>query len=158
MKRLILIVLVAITLHPLRGQTVDNTITPFLMFEGEAEEAMNFYVSLFDNSEITEITRYKAGEAGREGSVMLATFVLNGMKVMCIDSPGEHPFSFTPSISLYVSCTTEEEVERLFNELSEGGQVLMPLNSYPFSEKYSWVNDRFGVSWQLSLQKQGNTD
>lgn len=128
-------------------------ITTFFMFDGKAEEAMNFYTSLFDRSEIISITRYGANEAGKEGSVLHATFTLNGQEFMCIDSSITHDFTFTPSMSLYVTCDTEAEIERLYEKLSEDGTVLMPLAAYPFSEKFGWVADRFGVSWQLTLVK-----
>ncbi|MCQ6265095.1 VOC family protein [Fictibacillus sp. WQ 8-8] len=128
-----------------------SKVTPFLMFEGQAEEAMNFYVSLFDDSEITKITRYGANEGGAEGSVMKAEFSLNGQRFLCIDSSVKHEFTFTPSISMYVTCDTEEEIDRVFQKLSEDGQVLMPLGSYPFSRKFGWTSDKFGVSWQLTL-------
>jgi predicted 3-demethylubiquinone-9 3-methyltransferase (glyoxalase superfamily) len=121
------------------------------MFEGKAEEAMNFYVSLFKESSVTSIRRYGPGEAGAEGSVMHASFVLDGQPFMCIDSSVKHAFTFTPAISLFVTCDSVGEVERLYAKLSEGGQILMPLDAYPFSKKYGWVADRFGVSWQLSL-------
>lgn len=126
-------------------------VTPFLMFEGQAEEAMNFYTSLFDQSEILSIARYGPNEAGREGSVFQATFSLKGQQFMCIDSSVKHNFTFTPSISLFINCETEEEVDRLFKELSQGGAVLMPLEPYPFSPRFAWVADKFGVSWQLNL-------
>jgi len=126
-------------------------ITTFLMFTGRAEEAMNFYTSLFEGSQILDITRYGPGEAGAEGSVVHATFLINGQEFMCIDSSIEHDFTFTPAISLYVNCETEAEIDRLFEKLSQAGQVLMPLDHYPFSEKFAWVADRFGVSWQLNL-------
>jgi predicted 3-demethylubiquinone-9 3-methyltransferase (glyoxalase superfamily) len=71
-----------------------------------------------------------------------------------IDSSVRHDFTFTPAISLYVTCHSEEEVDRLCERLAEGGQVLMPLNAYPFSEKFAWVSDRYGVSWQLTLDRQ----
>ncbi|MBI4165340.1 MAG: VOC family protein [Acidobacteria bacterium] len=129
-------------------------VTTFLMFEGKAEEAMNFYTSLFENSRILSITRYGPNEAGAEGTVMHATFSLSGQEFMCIDSYVKHGFTFTPSISLYVSCETEEETERLFGKLSQGGQILMPLDRYPFSEKFGWVCDQYGVSWQLNLAKR----
>lgn len=124
-------------------------IATFLMFEGKAEEAMRFYVSLFDEARIEEIARYGPGEEGAEGSVKQARFSLNGQTFRCFDSPIGHAFTFTPSISLFVTLEREEEVEALFEKLSEGGQVLMPLDSYPFSRKFGWTNDRFGVSWQL---------
>ncbi|SHK09385.1 VOC family protein [Desulforamulus aeronauticus] len=126
-------------------------ITPFLMFTGKAEEAMNFYTSLFDQSEIIHITRYGPNEAGVEGSVLHATFSLKGQMFMCIDSSVKHAFTFTPATSLYVTCNTEEEVTRLFEQLSQDGKVLMPLGAYPFSEKFCWIEDRYGLSWQLSL-------
>lgn len=127
-------------------------IKTFLMFEGQAEEAMNFYISLFEQSEITDISRYGPDEDGKEGSVRKATFTLKGQEFMCIDSIIKHEFTFTPSLSLYVSCDTEEEIDRLFEKLSQGGNVLMPLGSYPFSKKFCWVADEFGVSWQISLE------
>ncbi|MDE3840662.1 hypothetical protein C0966_15275 [Bacillus methanolicus] len=128
-------------------------ITTFLMFDGKAEEAMNFYTSLFRQSEIISITRYGAHEAGKEGTVLHATFTLNGQEFMCIDSSVKHEFTFTPSISLYVKCDTEEEIDELYEKLSQDGEVLMPLAAYPFSEKFGWVQDKYGVSWQLNLAK-----
>ena len=127
-------------------------ITPFLMFQdGNAEEAMNFYTSIFEDSQITNIVRYGANEAGPEGTVMQATFTLKGQEFMCIDSYIKHKFSFTPSFSIFVTCNTEEELDHFYEKLNEGGQALMPLNNYGFSKKFGWVNDRFGVSWQLNL-------
>jgi len=148
---LLVILFTVFSFQPSTGQTQADKITTFLMFEGDAEEAMNFYISLFHDSEITGITRYGPEGPGEEGTVQFATFMLNGQTFIAIDSYIEHAFTFTPSISLYVQCDTEEEVDELFHTLSEGGEVLMPLNQYPFSERYGWVNDRFGVSWQLSL-------
>jgi len=129
----------------------------FLMFNGRAEEAMNLYTSVFKRSGILSITRYEASEAGAreagaEGTVQHATFTLNGQEFMCIDSSAQHAFTFTPSISIYVRCDTEEEIDTAFVKLSQDGQVLMPLDRYPFSAKFGWVSDRFGVSWQLNLE------
>lgn len=121
------------------------------MFNGQAEEAMNFYVSLFEQSEIVNITRYGAGDTGDDGTVQYATFSLKGQQVMCIDSNISHAFTFTPAISLYVVCDTVEEIDRVFGKLAQGGAILMPLDAYPFSTRYGWVQDRYGVSWQLSL-------
>src|SRR4051812_47274761 len=128
-----------------------QSIKTFLMFEGNAEAAMNFYVSLFGDAAITQVTRYGASEAGPEGSVKQADFTIDGQPFMCIDSPVKHGFTFTPSMSLFVDCETEAEIERLFAGLSEGGQVMMPLGVYPFSAKFGWAADKFGVSWQLNL-------
>lgn len=129
-----------------------HQITPFLMFEGAAEEAMQFYAALFRDSQIKRIERYGPGEPGAEGSVKLAEFSIAGQDVLCIDSPAKHQFTFTPSISLFVECDSEVELETLFGQLSENGQVLMPLGDYGFSKKFGWVNDRYGVSWQLNLR------
>jgi predicted 3-demethylubiquinone-9 3-methyltransferase (glyoxalase superfamily) len=131
-----------------------TTIRPFLMFEGRAEAAMNFYVSLFPGSEVIEILRYGPGAAGAEGSVMKATFSLGGQALMCIDSPAKHGFTFTPALSLFVDCESEEQITKLWSALVEGGAALMPLGDYGFSPKFAWVNDRFGVSWQLNLAIQ----
>ncbi len=128
-------------------------VTTFLMFEGKAEEAMNFYMSLFENSKILSITRYGPDGPGPEGTVIHATFSLGGQEFMCIDSHVKHGFTFTPSMSLYLNCSTKEEIDRLFGKLSEGGQVLMPLDRYPFSERFGWADDKYGVSWQLNLAK-----
>ena len=125
-----------------------------LMFTGQAEEAMKFYTSLFEDSEIISITRYGMNEDGIEGTVMHATISLKGQRFMCIDSPIKHDFTFTPAISLYVECETEDEIDRLFAKLSQDGKVLMPLEAYPFSAKFAWVEDKYGVSWQLSLARK----
>ncbi|WP_191876244.1 VOC family protein [Streptomyces filipinensis] len=131
--------------------TTSQKITPFLMFEGEAEEAMTFYVSLFDDAEVISVTRYGAEGPGREGSVQHATFSLAGQQFMCIDSPAKHDFTFTPAVSLFVQCASEPEIDRLYAALGEGGAALMQLGDYGFSARFGWVNDRFGVSWQLNL-------
>lgn len=126
-------------------------ITTFLMFQGRAEEAMTFYVSLFDDGEINSITRYGADGEGAEGGVQHATFTLAGQQLMCIDSPVRHEFGFTPAMSLFVQCGSAEELARLYAALAEGGRELMPLGEYGFSKRFGWVDDRFGVSWQLNL-------
>jgi predicted 3-demethylubiquinone-9 3-methyltransferase (glyoxalase superfamily) len=129
--------------------------TTFLMFEDNAEEAMTFYTSLFADSKIVNITRYGTDGPGKEGTVIHATFTLGGQQFMAIDSPGHHQFNFTPSISIFVNCSTEAEIDTAFAKLSEGGQVMMPLDKYPFAEKFGWLADKFGVSWQLSLSLGG---
>lgn len=129
-----------------------NKITPFLMFDGNAKEALNFYTSVFPQSEIINITYYKADEPGAEGTVHHAVFALNGQTFMCIDSAG-HDFTFTPAISFYITCDSEQEIDGYFEKLSKDGRILMPLAQYPFSEKFAWLADKFGVSWQLSLSK-----
>lgn len=133
---------------------MNSTVSTFLMFEGKAEEAMTFYVSLFKDASVTRIRRYGPGEpGGTEGSVMQAAFTLNGQRFMCIDSSVKHGFTFTPAMSIFITTESEAEIDMLAAKLSEGGKVLMPLGEYPFSPKFTWLADRYGVSWQLSLTK-----
>ena len=130
-------------------------IITFLMFvgdkHGKAEEAINFYVSLFPDSSIDSIERYGPDEQEHQGTVKVATFTINAQKFMAIDSAAAHKFTFTPAISLYAACESKEEVVKFYDELSAGGQILMPLDDYGFSPQFGWVNDRFGVSWQINL-------
>jgi predicted 3-demethylubiquinone-9 3-methyltransferase (glyoxalase superfamily) len=122
-----------------------------LMFSGQAEEAISFYTAAFDDSGIEFLERYGPGYPGPEGQVVHARFRLKGQLFMAMDSHVEQPFSFTPKISFFVTCADEPEIDRLFAALSEGGSVLMALDEYPFATKYAWVQDRYGVSWQLTL-------
>lgn len=133
--------------------TMEQRIYPFLTFQkGDAEEAMNFYISLFEDSKIIDLQRWGSEMPGKEGQIMHATFSLNGMKFMASDSPPVHNWDFTPAVSNFVECEDEEELERLYSKLSEGGMIAMPLDNYGFSQKFGWVIDRFGVSWQLNLK------
>ena len=129
-----------------------RAVATHLMFEGAAEEAMSFYVSLFPGSEITQVTRYGPGEPGKEGTVKRADFKLIGHDLICIDSPVKHGFTFTPSVSIFVDCESAAELDEAFNRLAAGGKVLMPLDNYGFSTRFGWCQDRFGVSWQLNLR------
>lgn len=134
-------------------EEMKTQITTFLTFqENNAEEAMNFYVELFDNSKILNIQRYGKGGSGKEGTIMKAVFELNGKQFICSDSFIKHDWNFTPAISNWVECKSESELERLFSKLSVNGKVMMPLDNYGFSQKFAWVADRFGISWQLNLQ------
>lgn len=128
-----------------------HAVTPFLMFEGSAEAAVNFYVSLLPGSAIERIERYGTGGPGAEGSVKRADFTVAGQPLIAIDSPIKHAFTFTPSVSLFVDCESEAELDEAFGQLSDGGSVLMPPANYGFSTKFTWVSDRYGVSWQLNL-------
>ena len=129
-----------------------KSITTFLMFNGCAEQAINFYVSLFTHSKIDLIERYSDDEGGEEGTVKFARIIINGLTLMCIDSNQKHDFKFTPSISLFVDCLSQIEIEHLYKSFMEEGKALMPLDDYGFSEQFAWVTDRFGVSWQLNFQ------
>jgi predicted 3-demethylubiquinone-9 3-methyltransferase (glyoxalase superfamily) len=125
---------------------------PFLMFqENNAEEAMNFYVGLFKDAKVIERTLAAAGGPGKEGSLQRGVFEFKGQAVLCYDSPIKHAFAFTPAISFFIDCDSEDEIEMLAKALSGGGTTLMPLGAYGFSRKFAWVGDRFGVTWQLNL-------
>ncbi|TMP88742.1 VOC family protein [Pseudoalteromonas ruthenica] len=134
-----------------------KSILTSLMFVGDqagkCEEAIKFYTSLFCDAEIIDIQYYTADEHEPEGSVKRAKFHINGREFMALDSHLNHPFSFTPSISLYIECQSLSEIESLFRTLAEGGTELMPLDNYAFSHRFGWLNDRYGVSWQLNLSQ-----
>ena len=130
---------------------MNSFLAPFLMFEGQAEEAATLYVSLIPDSAILALERWRAGEPGTEGRVKLARLKLGDLEVKCSDSPVAHKFTFTPSMSMFLQCRSEAEFERLAAALSAGGAFLMPPGDYGFSRKFAWANDRFGVSWQLNL-------
>ena len=133
--------------------TTSRQIATFLTFQKEnAEQAMNFYINLFDNSKVVNIKRWEKGGPAKEGTIMHATFTLDGNLFMCSDSPPIHEWDFTPAVSNYVECKDMIELENLFEKLSENGKVMMPLNNYGFSQKFGFLEDQFGVSWQLNLQ------
>jgi predicted 3-demethylubiquinone-9 3-methyltransferase (glyoxalase superfamily) len=112
-------------------------ITPFLWFNDQAEEAMNFYVSIFRNSKVGRVSRYGDAGPGKSGSVMSATFQLEGQEFHALNGGPQYPF--TPAISLFVSCETQEEVDTLWDTLSAGGAP----------QQCGWLQDRFGLSWQI---------
>ena len=112
-------------------------IIPFLWFDGKAEEAMNFYISIFKNSKLINLKRYGESESGQEGSVMSVTFQLDGQEFIALN--GGPQFKFTPAISFFVNCETQIEVDELWEKLSIGGEAQGP----------GWVKDKYGVSWQI---------
>ncbi len=112
-------------------------ITPFLWFNGQAEEAANFYTSVFKNSKIVSVTRCGEGGPGPRGSVMSVTFQLEGQQFMALNAGPQ--FSFTPAISFFVNCQTQAEVDELWDRLSAGGK----------KERCGWLKDKFGLSWQI---------
>ncbi|MGN6530641.1 MAG: VOC family protein [Ginsengibacter sp.] len=128
-------------------------IASFLWFAYNAEEAMNFYMSCFKDSKITSKSYYNEEAAKASGqpkdSLMAASFTLNGQDFMVLN--GGPVFQFNPSISLFVNCETEQETDKLWNKFLDGGKVLMEYKTYPFSKKYGWIQDKFGLSWQLNF-------
>jgi predicted 3-demethylubiquinone-9 3-methyltransferase (glyoxalase superfamily) len=128
-----------------------NKITPFLWFDDQAEEAVKKYTSVFPNSKINALNRLGDDVPGPKGKVMTISFQLAGQKFTALNGGPE--FSFTPAVSFFVYCQTESEVDSLWNQLSENGKVLMELSKYPFSEKFGWVMDQYGVSWQINLTR-----
>lgn len=128
-------------------------ITPFLWFNNNAEEAINFYTSLFKNSKVGTIARYNEAAAAATGnpagSVMTIAFKLDGHDFSAIN--GGPAFKFNPAVSFFIASNDEKEIDALWKKLSEGGKTLMELDKYEWSKKYGWVEDKFGLSWQLIL-------
>jgi predicted 3-demethylubiquinone-9 3-methyltransferase (glyoxalase superfamily) len=112
-------------------------ITPFLWFDNQAEEAMNFYTSIFKNSKVGNVTRYGEAGPGPKGSVMTATFELEGQEFMVLN--GGPQYKFTEAVSFFVNCNSQEEVDTLWEKLSEGGE----------EGPCGWLKDKFGLSWQI---------
>ena len=112
-------------------------ITPFLWFDNNAEEAMNFYVSIFKNSKVISVARYGDAGPGPKGSVMTANFQLNGQEFVALNG-GPH-FKFTEAISFVVNCETQQEVDEFWEKLSEGGE----------ESRCGWLKDKYGLSWQI---------
>ena len=112
-------------------------ISPFLWFDGNAEEAVNFYVSIFKDSKVLNISRYGEAGPGPKGSVMSATFQLHGQEFIALNG-GPH-FKFTPAISFFVHCQTQAEVDELWEKLSAGGR----------KDRCGWLTDKYGLSWQI---------
>lgn len=127
-----------------------RSVHPFLMFQGEAQAALDFYASVFAEARIDEVEHWRSGEQGPEGAFKRALLTVADQAIICFDSPVKHAFTFTPSFSLFVETGCEDEVRRLADVLGEGGGTLMPAGDYGFSRLFAWVNDRFGVSWQIN--------
>ncbi|MGI9532018.1 VOC family protein [Lutimonas sp.] len=139
--------------------------TTFLTFVGDqcgkAAEAMHFYTSIFPNSEIMSVIKFSEGEAGGTPELIKhAVFTLNGTEYMLSENNYKHAWSFSPGVSLFVSCDTEHEIQKLFQELSsDGGMVMVPLDNYQgsgdygFGKKFGWCQDKYGISWQLNLSE-----
>lgn len=139
--------------------------TTFLTFVGDqcgkAEEAINFYTSIFPNSEIKSITKYREGEVGGTPELIkYGVFTLNGTDYMVSESNYNHVWTFTPAVSLFISDNSDVLIQTLFEKLSSnGGQVMVPLDSYEgdgdygFGNKFGWCQDKYGISWQFLLSE-----
>lgn len=127
-------------------------VTPFLMFQrGVAEDAILFYTSIIEDSKVNEIIRFKDTEPGETGALKQATFTLKNQTFLCLNSYIEHDFDFTPAFSIFLDCDSAEEIDYLYHSLVANGKVLMPLDQYDFSKKFTWISDQYGISWQLNL-------
>lgn len=134
-----------------------HPITPFLWYNLQAEEAIAHYTSAFASSSLDSVARFPSGPLegpmqGLEDKVMTGAFTLAGRRIMAFDG-GPH-FTFTPAISLFVTCETVDQIDALWASLGEGGSVMMELGSYPFSERFGWLADKYGLSWQLHMGGQ----
>lgn len=136
--------------HGLEGEAMVKVKT-HLMFQGDAEKAIELYSSVFSDFKVLSIDRYGDGEQVAAGPFKLAQVSFAGHELQVFDSPAVHDFSFTPSISLFIDFDEQEELENAFTQLSIEGKVMMPLDDYGFSKKFGCLADRYGVSWQLNL-------
>ncbi|HEV2449808.1 MAG TPA: VOC family protein [Thermoplasmata archaeon] len=142
---------------PPRARPGRATITTFLTFSGaqygKAEEAIRFYLSLFPDSQLEYLVRHGEGEQVPAGELQRAAFTLAGQRFMASETQGDEKLAFSPAFSFYVELHSAEELTRLFTQLSKGGKVHMPLAAYPSSPLFAWLDDRYGISWQLELRK-----
>lgn len=122
-----------------------TTAAPFLMFQGRCEEALAFYCAAIPGARIVSMDKKP------DGTVAMARLAIAGLEIMANDSPPVHDFDFTPSSSTFLTVDRAENVDALAAALGEGGKLLMPVDNYGFSQRFGWVQDRFGVSWQINL-------
>ena len=127
-------------------------ITTFLMYNNQAEEAINLYTSLFDDSEIITMVKYDEDGPGEPGTVQHSIFTLNGQVFMAIDANSGQELPMNPAISLYVTVKDNAEMERLYNGLKKEGAILMPKTEMPPYKQFAWVQDKYGVSFQLAQE------
>lgn len=133
-------------------------ITPFLWFDNNAEDAVKFYTSIFGHSEMSSITRYNEASTNtsgqKAGTAMKISFKLEGQNFTALNG-GAH-FKLNQAISFFVYCESDTKIKKIYNKLCEGGKIFFPLDKYDWSERYAWVQDKFGLSWQLDVDKINN--
>ncbi|MBU0437367.1 hypothetical protein CW746_02615 [Staphylococcus succinus] len=129
-------------------------ITTFLMFNGEAEEAINLYVNTFEDAEILTLVKYSESDDAPTGAVQHAIFRLKDQIFMAIDNVNGVDIDMNPAMSLYVTVDSPLEMERLFSKLKSGGAILMPKTEMPPFREFAWIQDKFGVNFQLALPNQ----
>lgn len=136
-----------------------QSLVPCLMFVGDqygnAEDAMTLYVSAFEDSRVLEVDRLELDDDGKR-RIKRARLAVAGTEIFVMDSDGPHAFTFTPAISITVEFESADALDSAWDKLGVGGTVLMPLDSYEFSPRFGWLQDRFGVSWQLNLKPAPN--
>ena len=131
-----------------KGYSSRDVMRPFITLEGEAMDALEFYKSIFPNFSIDSI---KYHQEPYENLIMLAKFVIDEQEVLISDSYVNHDWGITPGISFFINANSEKELRNLETKLSENGKVYMPAGNYGFSKYFSWVEDRFGINWQINF-------
>jgi predicted 3-demethylubiquinone-9 3-methyltransferase (glyoxalase superfamily) len=126
-------------------------LTPFLVFAGQAEDAIHLYLSVLAGSEVADLQHYGPDEPGPLGGVKSAVLKIADQPLRCMDSPIKHGFGFTPAVSFFYDCKDDHELDAIFASLAEDGSAHMPSAAYPFARRFTWVGDGYGVSWQLRV-------
>lgn len=136
-----------------KGSVMAKSIDTHIVFQnGLAKQAIERYEQVFDEFELIRLDLYPEGGAAPEGQVQVGEFRAFGKRFICIDSPIPHEWDMTPGVAPFIVCDDDAEIEKLFEQLSEGGSVLMPLGDYGIGKRFGWVQDQFGVSWLLNLE------
>jgi predicted 3-demethylubiquinone-9 3-methyltransferase (glyoxalase superfamily) len=132
---------------------IMKNVIPFLMFTNcKADDALTLYSSLFEGTKTEKLIRWDEDCAGGpKGTIKSAIFTINGQSFRVMDSEG-HAYGFTPAFSFFVTCESEAEIRKAYEGLAEGGKVHMEMGEYPFAKLFAWVEDKFGISWQLAFE------
>ncbi|MFB9860107.1 VOC family protein [Salinicoccus siamensis] len=128
-----------------------KSIAPFLTFQGSAEAAMRYYEETFKDAHIRMLTHYGEDTPEMAGKVMQGAIQIQGQLIMVMDSQTPAEFTFTPSMSFFIECMSSDEINLYYRKLKKKGAIHMPLDEYGFSRQFAWIQDQFGVTWQLNL-------